>query len=153
APTTPRPWTSWWIARTSAAAQSRGGVMNAVRVSALALVTALIAGLAARPCAPQGAPPAGGSATPPIPSRPPAARHSPKRSAFPRAVWETRDAIHRMLIFHRGMAVARASGRFEDPFGGRITSSRLIIHGTFREKPPYDDAIKMLEKYSEREGW
>src|SRR5262245_14577396 len=80
---------------------------------------------------------AGGRATPSIPSWPAAARDSLKRSAFPRAVWETRDAIHRMLSFHRGMEVARASGRFEDPFGGRITSGRLMIHGTFREKPPY----------------
>jgi hypothetical protein len=87
------------------------------------------------------------------PAGPGAPRDSLRRADLPPMVWAVRDTIQRMLSSRRGMTVVRLSGRFEDPFGGGITSCRLMIHGRFRMKPPYDDAIKLLERYFERAGW
>jgi len=119
-----------------------------MRGSSLAIRLARIAGIVAMMAWPGSAP-----GTEAVTAWPPAARDSLQRSALPADVWSARDSIHRMLTFHRGMTVRRASGSFEDPWGGRLTTCRLMIHGTFRDKPPYDDAIKLLEQYFERAGW
>lgn len=84
---------------------------------------------------------------------PGAPRDSLRRADLPPTVWAVRDTIDRMLSSHRGMTVVRLSGRFEGPFGDSITSCRLLVHGTFSPKPPYNDAIKLIERYFERAGW
>lgn len=87
------------------------------------------------------------------PAGPGAPRESLRRADLPPAVWAVRDTIQRVLSSHRGMTIARLSGRFENAFGDTITSCRLQIHGRFSPKPPYNDAIKLLERYFERAGW